>query len=293
MNRLFVFLVGFMLLSSCQQVGKESTTKQVKNLDNDESESVARLKEMYHRFPSVDEMLTSINKNKKEFSTNLVNSAAKSDEYLDSKSQALNLGVYSADLAYLTIHGKHTEAMVYFEALYELSDKLRISAAFNRNLLRRIQDNITNADSLQNISEQAINNLSEYLETNRNEKVFILLSVGGFVEALYLSVNLLSDFDSEAELVQKIADQKFVLDNITAYASYYESDPTIESILLDLEPLIKLYANLSVEATETSVNQNSDGKLVIGGGDKLVITKKEFDELVQVTTELRTKIVEF
>lgn len=276
----------------CQQVDrKDDRQNRIETTSN--VESIERVREMYHRFPSPEEMLSIINKNKSEYQSHLINSARKSDKYLDSKSQALNLGVYSADLAYLSIHGQHAESMTYFEALYELSDKLRISAAFNRAFLRRIQENIANADSLKVLSELAFNNLSNYLETNRNEKVFVLISFGGFIEALYLSINLTSDFDINSDLIQKIADQKYVLENIVAYSNNYASDKAVQAVLDETKPLLEIYQSLAIEVEQTEVSNTNDGKLVIGGGEKLLINEQQFEQLKEVVYALRNNIVEF
>lgn len=291
MKKYVFILFALTLFLSCQQVNKTESNTATSDTDMD-YESIARVKEMYHRFPTPDEMLSIINKNKKEYSKNLVNSAKHSDQYLDSKTQALNLGVYMADLAYLSIHEQHNESMEYFEALYEISDKLRISSAFKRTFLRRIQDNITNSDSLKALSEEAFDNLSTYLESNHNEKVFVLISIGGFVETLYLSCQITEEYDQKSDMVQKIADQKYVLENVIQYAQYYKDDAAVNSAIEQLQPLLDLYRSLEIQKSETSVNKLEDGKLVISGGDKLLITEEQFAELKEKTTAIRTSIVE-
>lgn len=291
MKRIALILVSSLFFLGCQQVGNKDAKLQTDDEYNNTA-GIEQAREMFHRFPSPEEMLSIINKNLSDFDGALINSAAKSDRYLDSKSQALNLGVYTADLAYLTIHGQHSESMKYFEALYELSDKLRISAAFNRGFLRRIQDNVTNADSLKVISEQAFNNLSSYLEINRNEKVFVLISMGGFVEALYLSLQITGDYDAESDLVQKIADQKYVLDNIVSYSKTYADDAAVKEILETLTPLHDIYNSLELEENPTDVSSTEDGKLIIGGGDRLIIAEEQFNQLKEEAFSIRNAIVE-
>ena len=40
------------------------------------------------------------------------------------------------------------------------------------------------------------------------------------------------------------------------------------------------------------MNRSADGRLLITGGDKIIITKSQFSELKKIVTNIRTKIVQ-
>jgi hypothetical protein len=293
MNKIVIVALFLVFLASCKEIGKDKSSENEDSANkNSKFELTEQIREVYHRFPSPEEMFSLIDIDSISFDPNLINKPSKSTQYLDSRSQSLNLGVYAADLAYLSLFKKHNESAKYFEVLYELSDELRISSAFDRSLLFRIQENITNPDSLKVISELAFVSLSDYLESNDNEKVFALLSIGGFVEALYLSFNLCEEYNKENPITQQIADQKLVLENIVSYALLYSNDSAVESGIKELQGIRSVYNELLKETRATTVTRDETGKLKIMGGDKLTMSEAQFLKLKEETFKARIKITQ-
>jgi hypothetical protein len=249
------------------------------------------LKAIYYRFPSPDEMVTILNEHKPEYISGIINSDRKSGEYLISKAQALNLGVYIADLAYLAYYGKHKESVGYLNAIYTLSDKLNITSAFEEELISRIQNNITNSDSLRVLADYAMTSISNYLMANNKEETFAIISIGGFIEVMYLSLQITNEFSENNPVLQRIADQKATLVNLIKYTSQFDDISAIESIRL-LKKIKSVYDSFTIESTKAEVVKQSDGKLVIKGGDKLVISESQFFELKDAVTQARKTITQ-
>ena len=294
MIRRFLFPLAFLFtLYGCKQVGTENKNEDVISADDNTVDINQKIKEVYHRFPSPEEMLALLEVENVSFNDQLLNPVDNRKNYLDSRSQALNLGVYAADLAYLTLFEQHAKASAYFEAIYDLSDKLRVSAAFDRALMFRIQENVENPDSLKVISEEAFVSLSNHLESTDNEKTFALISIGGFIEALYFSFHLGGEFDEESTFTQRIADQKYVLDNIYNYASNFSHEKSVESSLEKLTDIREVYNQLELVEEETTVSRDEDGKLIIKGGDKLIITAGQFNTLKELITKVRKEITQY
>jgi hypothetical protein len=292
MNKLAVFIVLILLVTACKQVDNKKSTTASDTTGWSGSAVTEQLRDVYHRFPTPEEMLAIIDVKNLVYNPYLMNNPDKGQQYFDSRAQALNLGVYVADLAYLSLFEQHNEAIRYFEVIYELSDKLRISSAFDRALLGRIQDNLTNSDSLKVISEEAFVSLSDYLESNDNEKVFAILSIGGFVEALYLSFSLAGDFHPDNPIVQQIADQKFVLENILEYSALYSDDKNVSITMEELAAIRSVYNELITEKVETKVSRDNSGKLIIAGGDKLKMSEEQYNRLKAATLNTRKKITQ-
>jgi len=289
----YCMLVGLILLVCCQQVNKDPLKKDIEEYNSKEEHKRDEiLKEIYHRFPSPEEMLAFIDKETVEVDKLLLNNPGKSMQYLDSRSQALNLGVYIADLAYLTLFEQHKESFSYFEAIFNLSEKLRISAAFDLTMLKRVQNNVTNPDSLSSLTEYAFTEITNYLVSNDKEKTFAIVSLGGFIEALYLSINLVDEFSENNQIVQRIVDQKLVLDNLLAYSQVLSDDDAVASAIELISPIQKVYSNIVARPNETKVSRSADGRIIISGGDKLVINRQQFTELSKVTMGVRNKIIQ-
>lgn len=288
-----MFLTLIVSAFACKQGGQADSDKnELFSEDAQLGFGKESLDEIYHRFPSPEEMLSILERDKLEYDGQILNNPGKASEYLNSKSQALNLGVYSADLAYLTLFEKHKESTLYFEAIYKLSNELRISSAFDIELLRRVQSNMTNPDSLKALSDFAFTKISNYLVANDKEKIFALISIGGFVEALNLSFNFSGEFSEDNVIVQRIADQKLVLENIISYSGPFKDDPTIAGALEAIKPIRKVYHEIESVESETVVTKSEDGKIIIAGGNKITISQEQFEMLKEATIQVRKDITQ-
>lgn len=254
--------------------------------------NMEEVKEIYYRFPSPEEMLNFIDERELDFTNDFLHPTNKSSSYLDSRSQALNLGVYSADMAYITLFQRQKEAFTYFQVIYNLSDQLRLSAAFDIALMRRFEANLKKPDSLKVIADEAMNNIIDYLVSNDKEKVFAVISVGGFVEGLYIAFNLAGEYSANNPVIQRISDQKLVLENLLGYCQEFESDQNVSVALRLLEPVKAVYDQLIVTSEETKVTQSEDGSLIISGGNKIVMTEEQFIKLKETLFAARTSITE-
>lgn len=295
MARIWYFPILLALLAVyCCKPDKSSYNKSAEYEDDTGSYALleSEIKKVYYRFPSPDEMFTIIDSIGLQFDNTLLLPAQNASKYLDSKSQALNLGVYVADLAYITLFQRYKESIDYLQVIHKLSDKLRISSAFDENLVDRIEKNISNFDSLSTISDDALTSLINYLVRNDKENTFAIISLGGFIEFYHLALNLVGDYKAENQTIQRIIDQKIAFENLVKYSYEYSDDPNVSSCLEIVEPLSDFLKNITVVKAKTTITKSDDGRIIVGGGDKLKITEEEFNELKKLVTQIREKIIQ-
>ncbi|MCK4664590.1 MAG: hypothetical protein KAT68_17100 [Bacteroidales bacterium] len=272
-----------------------------KSSDNDsdnkeliiENEDIGQLyNETYFRFPSPEEIFNFISKTQLIYKEGLVNPNRNKDKYINTLSQSLNLGIYSSDLAYLTLLEKHNESLDYFEATYYLSEKLRISSAFNEPIIERVKKNLDNVDSLIRISNDAYKEIVDYLTNNNKEKTLALMSIGGFIESMHIAVNMVEKYNDDNPIIQSIADQKFALENLYLFAKQYKDDENVSVALELLYQLKTVYNEIEeVNVGKTKLEKTKDNKLVLSGGVKLKMSSKQFSKLKEIITQTRNKIV--
>jgi hypothetical protein len=195
-------------------------------------------------------------------------------------------------MAYITLFQRQKEAFTYFQVIYNLSDQLRLSGAFDIALMKRFEANLKKPDSLKVIADEAMNNIIDYLVSNDKEKVFAVISIGGFVEGLYIAFNLAGEYSANNPVIQRISDQKLVLENLLGYCQEFESDQNVSVALRLLEPVKAVYDQLIVTSEETKVTQSEDGSLIISGGNKIVMTEEQFIKLKETLFAARTSITE-
>ncbi len=286
----FIVILLLTAFTGCKYQNAERGKIDGKDVTN--ADQLNEVKEIYYRFPAPDEMLNFIDREKLDFDDGILLPVEKAKTYLDSKAQEMNLGVYIADLAYITLFQRQKEALMYFQVIYGLSEKIRISSAFDLDMIRRYEDNIKNIDSLKALGDEALTDIANYLAKNDKEKIFAAISIGGFVESLYLAFELCGDFSEDNMIVQRISDQKLVLENLINYAQEYQNDQNVAEALEIIRPIRIIYNEMRSSATDTKVTKDESGKLIITGGEKMIITQEQFNLLKTTTRQIRTKITE-
>lgn len=281
-------LVILLFSGSC--TNRSNVGNQIDSNDLSGYNEPEKVMEVYYRFPSPEEMLSFIGSEELSFNEEIILPIDNADNYLDSKSQALNLGVYIADLAYITLFQRQKEALTYFQVVYGLSDKLRISSAFTPGMLKRFENNLGNMDSLKILANQSLTDITNHLVRQEQEKVLAVISIGGFIESLYLAFQMVEGFSEDNLIIQRISDQRLVLENIINYALQHEEDKNVAGAIKLIYPIRAVYNELTVSTKETKVTRSDDGKLIIAGGEKIIISEDQFYKLREVTFTVRMKI---
>jgi hypothetical protein len=290
---MFFSVLGILAVTSCRQNNKDVAISDIEKekIVDEFREMNKRANEIYYRFPSPEEMFSYVNNKDLKFEVELLNPISNADNYIESKSQTINLGIYMADLGYITLFEKYKESVNYFDIIYELSEKLRVSTAFDKSLIKRIENNLKNVDSLKVISNDSYSYLIDYLVENDKEKTFAVISMGAYLEFLYLTLNLVGEYNPQSKTIQKIAEQKYVFDNLYFYFEEFKGDPIVDALFDDIVRLKAVIDKIGVENEKTSVTKSEDGKLVFGGGTKIFITREQFYELKDVSSEIRNNFV--
>ena len=115
--------------------------------------------------------------------------------------------------------------------------------------------------------------------------------MGAYLEFLYLTLNLVDKFDPKNETINRIAEQKYVFDNLFYYFEEFRGDPVVDELYDDILRLKAVLGKIGEEKVKTTVNKTTDGKLLLGGGSKIVINSEQFYELKEISTEIRNKFV--
>ena len=95
-----------------------------------------------------------------------MNDPANIDNYTESMSQALNFGVYSADLAMAASYGEGTNTIAYFKVIRKLGESLNINSAFDETVFKRIEENEIKLNAITSSANDAIIMFDEYGQIN-------------------------------------------------------------------------------------------------------------------------------
>lgn len=291
-TRLLVPFVAVIALAGLWSCGGGSKKENNANEFNEAEQSLKdQIKEVVYNLPSPTEIPYLLQQTGAEFNQSLVNSRNKVDQYSSKTDKAaLNLGVYAADIGYLSSYDKTQEAIDYLNASKKLADNIGVIGTFDVDVLKRFESNIANKDSLANILNTAVQSSEKYLKDDSRNKLAALLLSGSFIEGLYISTGLIKSYPKDllpedsrnlvlTPLMRVILEQEKSVDELVAMLSTVDQEEPVASLIIDLKALQTSYKALNIE--EQIKNNRSD----------LVLTDKNLLDITAIVEKMRNSIV--
>lgn len=212
------------------------------------------------------------------------------NKYLTDYSKALILGVYGADLAYVSLYNQTQDAIGYLAAVKQLSDKLGLNAAFDNTTLERIKTNIANKDSMTVLVGLAYRGSDAYLKTNKRNDISSLILAGGWVESLYFSISAYKSKPND-ELRYRIAEQKQALNSIRKILTDL-AQPELKDLTEDLNDLSKEYEQIQFKYTFVEPVHDTVKKLTyINSTSEVLVSEGQLEKITSKLMKIREKIV--
>jgi hypothetical protein len=285
--------VSALLTFSCSGEKNEDEITVTKDSTETTQENLPSNYETFFQVPSPGEMISFIKSvGKKDASKlSLLNPTENLSKYTDNKSKSINFGIYSTDLSYCSIFNMGAEAIKYFKVVKQLGDQLGLSSTIKPDMLARIEKNIDNTDSLSAITDDLYFSSFEILEEGKQGQTLALVVAGGWIESIYLAVNMVDKYQSNNPVIQRIADQKYTLENLIEFLKKHESQSEdVKQVREDMENLMTSFNLLKEEkVNDTKLNTKNN---MIGGGVNLIIDEKIFNEIKNKIVTIRNKYIQ-
>jgi uncharacterized protein YdcH (DUF465 family) len=211
-------------------------------------------------------------------STNHLNNPDNIKNYIDTKSKALNFGIYATDFLYCSTFD--FDGIKYFVNVKKLGDELGISGVISESMQDRIKKNMGKNDSLMDISNSLYFSAVAELEKSDKASVLALVIAGGWVESMNLVTNMVKKYKADNPAMDRIAEQKYTLDNLIAYLEKSKADANVAAVISQLNDLKGAYDQLKEESTKGSMTANK-GKKVLGGGTKITMTEAQYKTITE------------
>ncbi|MBU8892642.1 MAG: hypothetical protein KOO66_07670 [Bacteroidales bacterium] len=268
----FVLLASVIVISvsNCSGGNKSEPSEETSAesmLDKGDIEKQVR--EVVYPLPTTFEVTELINKVEASYIIGISNDLANVDKYFTDKDQAINLGVYSADLSYASTYNMQQEVMTYMEASETLIKELGITGAFSREFVEEVEANIDNKDKLVDLITNSFYDTYEFLMKNNKEDLSLLVLAGSWIEAMYISCNVSEIVYHNPELVKVILHQKSSLDKLIELLAPHNDHETIQSVLVDLKPIKTIYDSV----------------------DETGITESQLNQIIEQANALRSKVI--
>jgi len=285
-----VILTGFALSIACSPQKKEDQSKS-EAFDKAEAEVNEQIKEVITEMPSPSEIPFLLMETGVEYSPSLIHDLKDIDSYTTNAKKALNLGIYSTDVAYLSAYDKSQKALKYVSSLKPIADQLALSSAFDPETIKQFEANLDNTDSLAHIINEAVANADAHLKSTERPKISALLLTGSFIEGLYIATALIENYpddllpeDAKNLILIPLVDvvlkqEKPVTDLITLLKSV-PTDETTQTLIEDLQMVEAEYKKLDIK------------KLMDEGRGDLLLKDEALDALTNKMGKIRDDITD-
>ncbi|MEM7550001.1 MAG: hypothetical protein AAF363_10010 [Bacteroidota bacterium] len=299
MKRLICAFALLILISSCGSNRKSAEQALLDQVDStsltDTGISEEVISDIIQQIPSPLEISVLLKEVGTEYDNDILNAASNTSKYNSNYKRALNLGIYGTDLGYTNIYSQNQDALFYLKSIRDLADGLSIGQFFDFGTISRLATNSNNLDSLLLITTQNFNKINSYLQEQKRSNLSVLLLAGGWLEALHISCQVNEMNGGNAELVEKIGEQKIILENIMLLLSFYsETDPSISKLMENFTELKDVYDQVEITYTyEDPTYEVVDGVLTIvdNSSSSINITDQNINDITRITASIREKVI--
>ena len=280
-KHLLYFSFSALIATGLASCGKSSSEKDQNSSDFKAAEDSLskRIEEVVYNIPSPTEIPYLLQNTGAEFNESLINARTKVDQYATRTDKAaLNLGVYAADIGYLSSYDKTQEAIDYLNSAKTLADNMGVIGTFDADVLKQLEANISNKDSLTKILDATMKKTEDFLKDDNRTKLSALVITGSFIEGLYISTGLVKSYPKDlkesernivlTDLMRVILQQKKSVSELLKMLSSTEQTESVTPIVADLKSLETAYTNLNIEEQI----KNNKGALVLSDKNLIDIT---------------------
>ena len=279
-------ILGF---TSCSKSG-EHKDENYKEFHEASTATKEQIDEVAANIPPPSEIPYLLQATGAEFNQGLINSRESVVQYTSHNDKAaLNLGVYAADIGYLTSYDKTQEAIDYLTACKTLSDDLGLVGTFDAELLEKFEKNISNKDSLTRLLDRTMKESQNYMKDASRNKLSSLVVAGSFIEGLYIATGLIKSYPKNilpednrnlilTPLMRVVLDQKGSVSEMVKMLEASEQTEMVTAIKEDFKSLEQTYQNLNIE--EQIKNNRAD----------LVLSDKNLEGITNIVEKIRKRV---
>ena len=291
-NQVFTMAVLAVFAVSCG--GDEPTDDQIEDPIVDADPNNTQLMEIDGKvfsIPSPIQTAMLIKSSGTNYNKDILNEPSKVTNYSTNFKKAINLGIYGADLGYVTMYDQTQDAISFLTAVKSIGDDLGVSSAFDLELVERFEKNIGNQDSLLMLVSDAYKSSDRYLKGNQQNDIGSLILAGGWIESLYFATNA-AEMTGNKDIVKRIGEQKTTVYNLIKLLTPYYSKPEFTTLVDNLMELNEVYEQ--VESTYTYVKPTVDAEnktTTINSTTVVNISDEQLKSITEKVLKMRNEII--
>lgn len=276
--------------SACKSEAEKPIIESSYENEADFRATIDSIAEVVYSFPDPDEIINEIFISDIKLKQGVVCSRSNAEHLYEFNSMATFMGVLMADISYLILQEKNSEALIYSRTAMRLSDKLNLNMFRDKDIMQKVENNIESKDALFVLHKEFISDIKYELEYSKRGKTLALVYTGSIIESLYLSMENINK-DNIQTISPKIIEQYLLVKNLISFLGQYDSDPEVKEKIVFLSAIYELMEEC-VTYPEKEVQEKEDGHFRIKSSEKVEYNMQNFDLLKSKIIEFRNAIVE-
>jgi hypothetical protein len=204
-----------------------------------------KFKYLTANIPSPMELVDALPKAGISFSKDVLNPVESESKYNTSLQKAINFGIYSVDMAYLTTNEEYSMVKSYLNTSRNLAAALDLTETFDKVVGNRLSQNSENKDSLRKVIDEAYYEVDNYMRNNERALAATQMLTGSWIESQFITLSLIKNVDKNeqnAMLFDKVFEQKRHLASLVSLLKEYEKEKTFKPLIDQIYELNNQYS---------------------------------------------------
>jgi hypothetical protein len=221
-----------------------------------------------------------------------LNPTSNNDLYTSNAKASMNLGIYGVDFGYIKMLGTGQQMIDYILTIKDMSSKLGIPDKYLVDPIKKIESDMSSPDTIMRLVNKSYSDIENHLRKEGRESTAGLMLMGGWVEAMYLTTQLLYNAEKpDTEVVQKIAQQKYTLTSLLSFMKNYYDDPVVVYYTKKLIFLKRYFDKFDIYFKKGDLEIDTSKKVLMASGSETTISLETLTNIKDYIAKLRGEMV--
>jgi len=297
LKTLILFIIAALTLTTCRNekpvahvVKPSFSTYTFDTIGNSQAQPVSR--EILYGLITPTEVTTIFTRLRTPYNELITNPISNRNLYTSNSKASINLGIYGVDFGYIKMFGIGQKMINYIQTVLEMSNKLGIPDKYLMEPIKRLERDNENPDTIMALVNKSYKQIEDHLRQDGRESTAGLMLMGGWVEALYITSQLLYDPEKpDKQVIEKIAQQKYTLNSLLNFMRNYYDDPVVVYYTKKLIFLKRYFDSFDIYFKIGDLKIDFNRKVIIASGCDMTISKETVEKIRDYCKKLRTEMI--
>ena len=260
--------------------------------DSENKDHVNAKNEIFYGLLTPTEITTIFSRLGIHYEKAALNPTSNDDLYTSNSTASINLGIYGVDFGYVKMFSISQQMIDYILTVKNLSNKLGIPDKFLIDPIKKLENDMSSPDTIMALVNKSYTDIENHLRKEGRESTAGLMLMGGWVEAMYLTTQLLYNAEKpDTEVVQKIAQQKYTLTSLLSFMKNYYDDPVVVFYTKKLIFLKRYFDTFDIYFKKGDLEINKSRQVLLASGSETTITLETLTKIKDYVAKLRAEMV--